>query len=74
MEACPTTAYTNYAQQEGSAPGTSDATAPRQAHSETMPAGTEEEPQQERHHTATRGSVRRGIPIGRPHTGITHRM
>ena len=51
VEACPTTEYTDDAQQEGNAPGTSDATASRQAHSETMPAGTKEEPQQEQTQT-----------------------
>ena len=34
VEACPTTEYTDDAQEEGKAPGTSDPTAPRQAHRE----------------------------------------
>jgi len=34
VEACPTTEYTDDAQEEGNAPGTSDPTAPRQAHRE----------------------------------------
>ena len=78
MKACPTTEYTDDTQQEGNSPGTSDATAPRQAHSETVPAGTEEEPQQEQTQTDItklhRESIRRGIPTGKPHTGITHRV
>ena len=78
MEACPTTEYTNYAKQEGKLPGTSDATASRQGHSETMPAGTEEEPQQEQTQTDITQphpeSVSRGIPTGRLHIGITHRV
>ena len=51
VEACPTSEYTDDAQQEGKAPGTSDATASRQAHSETVPVGTEEESQQEQTQT-----------------------
>ena len=51
VEACPTTEYTNDAQQEGNAPSTSDATESWQAHSETMLAGTEGGPQQEQTQT-----------------------
>ena len=51
VEACPTSEYTDDAQQEGNAPGTSDATASRQAYSETVSAGTEEESQQEQTQT-----------------------
>ena len=78
MEACPTTEYTDDAQQEGNAPGTSDATASRQGHSETVSAGTEEEPQQEQtqtditqlHAEVSGGVSQQGIN----HTGITHRV
>ena len=51
VEACPTTEYTNDAQQEGNAPSTSDATESWQAHSETMLAGTEGGPQPEQTQT-----------------------
>ena len=71
VEACPTTEYTDDAQQEGNAPGTSDATASRQGHSETVSAGTEEKPQQEQ--TQTSHSYTRKCQEGYPNRKTLHR-